>query len=64
MAAESVFLTFLDVMMIVGTALGVLAVPALLVSRQFRVAGKAALGVLAAIGVNAGAHTSTSLLAR
>jgi hypothetical protein len=62
--AEPVLLTFLDVMMIVITTAGVFAVPALLLSRQFRIAGKAALGLLATIAVNAGAHTLGSLWVR
>jgi hypothetical protein len=59
--AEPVLLTFFDVLMIVVTAAGIFAVPALLLSKQFRIAAKAAVGVLGAIAVNAGAHTIASL---
>ena len=61
-STEPVLLTFLDVMMIVSGAMGLLAVPALLISRQFRAAAKTALGVFAVIGVNAALHTIASML--
>jgi hypothetical protein len=59
--AEPVLLTFFDVLMIVVTTSGVFAVPALLLSKQFRIAATADAGVLAAIAGNAGAHTIGSL---
>ncbi|HEY7186368.1 MAG TPA: hypothetical protein VH436_07460 [Vicinamibacterales bacterium] len=59
--AEPVLLTFVDVLMIVVTVAGIFAVPALLLSRLFRIAAKAAIGGLGAIAVNAGAHTIASL---
>jgi hypothetical protein len=58
--SEPVLLTMLDVTVIMVATMGVFAVPALLIVRQFRAAGCAALAVLAGIAVNIAVHTLAS----
>jgi len=60
--SEPVLLTLLDLMTIVGIVISFVAVPALLVSRQFRIAGKTTLAILGAMAADAALHTLASLL--
>jgi len=60
--SEPILLTLLDVMMIIGAIIGLFAIPALLVMRQFAIAGKTTLVVVAGIVANAAVHAAVSLL--
>ena len=55
-------LTLFDVLMIVGIAASLVAVRALLFSREFRIAGKIALTVVGWTVVNLPIHSAASLL--
>jgi hypothetical protein len=59
---EPVLLTLLDLMTIVAIVISFVAVPTLLVSKQFRIAGKTTLAVLGAIAADAAIHSVASLL--
>jgi hypothetical protein len=59
---ESLLLTVFDVLMILSITIVVVALPALLIYRKFRTAGKTALAVVAGIAANAAVHTVASLL--
>ena len=59
---EPVLLTLLDLMTIVAIVISFVAVPTLLVSKQFRIAGKTTLAVLGAIAAAAAIHSVASLL--
>ena len=60
--SEPLLLTLLDFITIFGIVICFVAVPALLVSRQFRIAGKTTLAILGAIAADAAIHTVASLL--
>jgi hypothetical protein len=60
--SEPLLLILLDVMTISGSLLGFVAVPALLISREFRIAGKATVAILGAIAADAAIHGVASLL--
>ena len=59
---ESLLLTSFDFAMIIAIIIGSIAVPALLVYHELRIAGKTALAILAAVATNAAVHTIASLL--
>jgi len=61
-SSEPVLLTLFDFVTIIGSIITFIAVPALLVSRQFRLAGKATLAILGAVAADAVIHTVVSLL--
>jgi hypothetical protein len=60
--SEPVLLTMLDFTMIVGTIISVVAVPALLVSKQFRIVAKMTVVILGAIAADGAIHTIASML--
>ena len=59
---EPVLLTLLDLMTIVAIVISFVAVPTLLVSKQFRIAGKTTLAILGAIAAVAAIHSVASQL--
>jgi hypothetical protein len=61
-SSEPVLLTLFDFVTIIGSIITFIAVPALLVSRQFRLAGKTTLAILGAVAADAVIHTVVSLL--
>jgi hypothetical protein len=61
-SSEPVLLTLLDLMTIIGIVISLVAVPTLLVSKQFRIAGKTTLAILGAIAAVAAIHSVASQL--
>ena len=60
--SESLLLTLLDFITITASLMCFVVVPAMLFSRQFRLAGKTIVGIAGAIAADAAIHTIASLL--
>ena len=60
--SEFLMLTLLDFITIIASLMSFVAVPAMLLSREFRLAGKTFVGIAGAIALDAAIHTIASLL--
>jgi len=60
--AEPALLTLMDLVMMIGILIGSLGVPSLILCKEFRMAGKLTLAVVATIAVNLASHAAMSLL--